>query len=103
MTPASRAASVVGHTPGPWRFLEEGWAESMHGRCEPLTICSRNNVDLAIVFSADDSTVSTTREQAIANARLIATAPTMYEYISERAKAGDASAISILEAIHGHS
>jgi hypothetical protein len=65
-------------TPRPWVFLEEGDAEALHN-CRPLTICSPGKDDLAEVFSDEDSTVAIPREQAIANARLIAAAPDLYE------------------------
>ena len=38
----------------------------------------------------------------IANARLIAAAPTMHDYIANRAAASDAEAIAILENINGN-
>lgn len=68
--------STEKHTPGPWTFLEDGDAEALHN-CRPLTICSPGKDDLAEVFSDEDSTVAIPREQAIANARLIAAAPAL--------------------------
>jgi len=62
------------HTPRPWRFLEDGDTECEGNAGRPLTIASDDD-DLAEVFSSDDATVKTSREQAIANARLIAHAP----------------------------
>ena len=38
-----------------------------------------------------------------ANARLIAAAPVMYDYIAASAAAGDAKALRILEAVRGNS
>lgn len=70
------------HTPGPWVFLEEGRTEDEGNRSRPLTICDeRTSNDLAQVFSNDDSTVSMSRDEAIANARLMALAPQMYQDI----------------------
>ena len=63
------------HTPGPWEFLEAGRTEEEGNACRPLTICGGNNDDLANVYSRDDATVAISREEAIANARLIAAAP----------------------------
>jgi hypothetical protein len=62
---------VTEHTPGPWEFLEAFTSD------RPITIGEVNapHNDIANVYSADDATVSITREQAIANARLIAAAP----------------------------
>jgi hypothetical protein len=64
------------HTPGSWKFLEEGHTEEEHNRCRPLTIGQVDPPydDIASVYSADDATVWITREQAIANARLFAAA-----------------------------
>lgn len=73
---------MSGHTPGPWRFLEGGNSEEEFNRCRPLTICGGNNDDLANVYSADDSTVSITREQANANAQLIAASPDLLEALN---------------------
>lgn len=67
------------HTPGPWRFLEDGDTESEHNRCRPLTVCGPGDDDLANVYSRDDATVTISREEAIANARLIAAAPDLLE------------------------
>lgn len=70
-------------TPGPWSFLEEGQTETEYNRCRPLTICGGpNNDDIANVFSRDDATVSISREEAVANARLMASAPAMLEQLS---------------------
>lgn len=65
-------------TPGPWTFLEDGDAEALHN-CRPLTICSPSKDDLAEVFSEEDSTVAIPRQQAIANARLIASSPSLLQ------------------------
>jgi hypothetical protein len=39
-------------------------------------------------------------DQQIANARLIAASPTMFDYVKRRADEGDAEAISIVENIN---
>ncbi len=73
------------HTNGPWEFLEAGETESVHNAGRPLTVAEARapHNDIAVIFSADDATVSITREQAIANARLIAKAPTMFAMLKE--------------------
>lgn len=77
MTDSRAEDHVASHTPGPWHFLEERRTESEHNAGVALTIASPAFDDLAAVFSMDDSTVNTPREEAIANARLIAAAPDM--------------------------
>jgi hypothetical protein len=67
------------HTPGPWRFLEADDHNRDDNSCRPLTICGLADDDLANVYSSDDSTVSISREEAVANARLIAAAPDLLE------------------------
>jgi len=62
-------------TPGEYRFLEADDAEEGSNAGRPLTICDDQNNDLGNVYSRDDSTVSITREQAVANAHLFAHAP----------------------------
>lgn len=64
---------------GPYYFLEAGNTEAAGNAGRPLTICSDvDDTDLANVYSADDSTVETTREQAVALAHLFAAAPELY-------------------------
>lgn len=63
------------HSPGPWEFLEEHRTEEEANINRPLTICDARDNDLANIFSRDDATVPMPREEAIANARLIAAAP----------------------------
>ncbi len=71
-------------TKGPWQYLQAGDEESPYNVGEPLTICSPGpgREDLANVYSRDDSTVSISRKEAIANARLIAAAPDLYLTLS---------------------
>lgn len=64
------------HTPGPWRFLEEGDTESKYNRGKPLTVSGGPEADdLVNVYSRDDATTTISRSEAIANAHLIAAAP----------------------------
>lgn len=68
-------SATTKHTVGNWEFLEAGCTEDEGNRGRPLTICGGTNEDLANVYSCDDSTVTISRDEAIANARLIAAAP----------------------------
>jgi len=70
---------VSKHTPGPWRFLEADDHNRDDNSCRPITICGPADDDLANVYSSDDSTVSISREETVANARLIAAAPNLLE------------------------
>ena len=64
------------HTPGPWYFVEEGRTDFGSNKGMPLTVADvKGRDDLANVYSRDDATVAVSREEAIANARLIAAAP----------------------------
>jgi hypothetical protein len=62
-------------TPGDWHFLEAYSHDDEYSACNPLTICSDSDDDLASIYSSADSTVSIPREQAIANATAIAAVP----------------------------
>ena len=75
------------HTEGPWRANEYREVLDHDGR----TIC-RAHLDSA----------NKPIEMVEANARLIAAAPTMRDYVAKRAAAGDAEALQILEAIDGN-
>lgn len=70
---------MSGHTPGPWTFLEGGRTEEDGNAGHPLTICGPDGDDLANVYSRDDATVNISREEAIANARLMTAGPAMLE------------------------
>lgn len=76
-------------TPGPWDFLEAHNRDDEWSMSKPLTICGGDNDDLANIYSADDSLVSITREQAIANAHLIAAAPELYATLEPFARKAD--------------
>jgi hypothetical protein len=71
------------HTPGPWqtRFIK---------------------AEQCIVADVGTGSVVLARQVKGADARLIAAAPTMFDYVSARAVAGDSEAQRILEAINGH-
>ena len=81
------------HTPGPWfitggatRYIE---ARIGDGLIQEVAACGPTMAD---VRGYD--------QQQEANARLIAAAPTMHEYIAKRADAGDNEAKQILESIN---
>src|SRR5271154_2580230 len=86
------------HTPGPLEFLELGRTEEPHNRCKPLTICEgrENGDDIANLYSSDDATVSTTREQAIGKARLLAAA---YNAFDSAAKKLGCNAVDLAESM----
>jgi hypothetical protein len=64
---------------GPYHFLEADGHDLPFNADQPLTIWSvETENDLANVFSCDDSTVSTTREEAVALSHLFAAAPELY-------------------------
>ncbi len=69
-------------TPGPWKALDDGSCVIDN---RGLMIC-----DMGFVGVGPESH---------ANARLIAESPTMYEYISDKAKRGDETAKQIISNI----
>jgi hypothetical protein len=83
---------MAGHTEGPWRYYAGShsiWQQvgGTDGRCICIVTGPRKTLD----------------PERLANARLIAAAPTMREYIAKRAAQGDAEALQILEAIDANS
>lgn len=85
--------SEMKHTPGPW-FVERQ-IQNYRSGATALCITSRGEGQVAQTVA---SIVSI--DSGKANARLIAAAPTMYEYISSSASNGCAEAREMLEAIH---
>ena len=83
------------HTPGPWEV-----ADCLMNEDERWVHSSELGGVIAGVWPWGDDEVG--EQQREANARLIAAAPRMYDYISARADTGDAEAVAILEAIHGN-
>jgi hypothetical protein len=75
------------HTPGPWTFLERYDPEGDHNAEKPFTICGPANDDLANVYSREDSSVSISRQEAFANARLMSAAPDMLTALKAHVKA----------------
>ena len=80
---------MIAFTPGPWEFEAEPvmgvFVHDAEGTVAEI-MCDQTRID--------DRT-------AIANARLIAECPTMYEYIAAKANQGDADAARIVARING--
>lgn len=91
------------HTPGPWTVPH--FALSGHPCNCAYVLADGYTGDIATVRrdeakGADDLAHYPAGDEAKANARLIAAAPTMVEYIARRAMEGDIEAARILEAIN---
>lgn len=85
-------------TPGPWIVVDMG------GGSHPFYVRHeyrrRGGPNLHGSAGAVAKLPSSKFHNAAANARLIAAAPTMHEYIAKRADAGDNEAKQILESIN---
>ena len=87
------------HTPGPWIYGPETGPDCTR-------IDAENGRVIAAVRSCEITSWEQSRpiyswsEEGAANARLIAAAPTMYEYIASSASNGCAEARKIMEAIN---
>lgn len=91
MTPGliERLEGAGGHTPGPWtarRMHTGGW-----------DVFDPRGRDVVTVYGGGVEIES--RE---ANARLIAAAPRMFDYIAARASGGDAAATKIMESLNAN-
>lgn len=71
----------LSHTPGPWSYQERN----------PTRVTGPNGETIAGVYGGFVGS-----EQQLANARLIASAPAMYEYVARRASEGDEEAQAAL-------
>jgi hypothetical protein len=81
------------HTPGPWEIVENAWS---------TTTIRSGDTTVAVLSCEEEATEDNQFElEAIqkANAKLIAAAPKMYDYIKLLASSGDLQAIHILESI----
>ncbi|PUA41463.1 hypothetical protein C5U62_32030 [Pseudomonas protegens] len=67
------------HTPGPWHLSEKS-PEMVMRRYDFLP--ESEGFVIGVVKSTDDTILSPSKEEAIANARLIATAPDLLESLS---------------------
>jgi hypothetical protein len=76
----------VKHTPGPWNFDKDDLGTWINSYTHPEPIAKMG---------------SSSNFPIEANAKLIAAAPTMYNYILSKANAGDAEAKEIIKTIYG--
>jgi hypothetical protein len=81
------------HTPGPWVIGDRAKAEN------PLMVYCDDSLGSRV---ADCSTSGhgISHDRDYANARLIAAAPTMFDYVKNRAALGCSEAQKLLESIH---
>lgn len=86
-------------TPGPWHTEGDGIVRHSNG----AGIMANSPIKLGSGWREDSFCGCDADNEVIANARLIAAAPTMRDYIARKAGEGDAEARQILEAIDGHS
>ena len=84
---------VPGHTPGPWRVATDNAVAGPEDGFNPIGACGCCNSPWMM---ADDKA---TQE---ADARLIAAAPRMFDYIAIRAAAGDTEATQIMESLNAN-
>ena len=70
------------HTPGPWSYE----------RSNPTRVTGPSGETIAATYGGFVGS-----EQQFANARLIASAPAMYEYLFNKASTGDDDAKTVLE------
>ena len=89
------------HTPGPWRSIIDDTGGQWSGW--PLCIVPENDDDKSVVRTGGqwpyEWDAATSQREAVANARLIAAAPTMFAYIAARSAAGDPEATQIMESL----
>ena len=87
----------VKHTPGPWKVGE------MRGQYIDVNHCNKHQNGAISLTLAKVTARPTWLSESEANARLIASAPTMYAKILQLAILGDQEAKRILEEINGDS
>lgn len=87
-------------TPGPWSFYERDNKDSSIPYAVIIPY-QRSCLPIADVTNQNEVEVcgNPIKEQREANAKLIAAAPTMYEYISKKADEGDVDAINLIKQI----
>lgn len=90
---------MAGFTPGPWA-VDPLYPQDVQSACgaEIASTFDEHEEGQEWVIRGNRFVCA---EQAEANARLIAAAPTMAAFIQKYADAGDAEAIAIMEAVHG--
>ena len=99
--PALHAAlATAQHTPGPWtvaafdgRAVGAPHSHIVGTDGRPVAYASAGRMNEADLNGAGE---------ASANARLIAAAPTLYDFVARISQSGDNEARQILEAINGH-
>ena len=87
-----------GFTPGPWTVERGSFGVGRY-------IAGPDGVAIARMASNTTPEMMSRERAGIheANARLIAAAPRMYDFVRRAADAGDTEALAILEAAHGRS
>ena len=83
--------SKAKHTPGPWVVSDQGVG---------FEVDSNDGWQVAQAQQRPEDGRGKPSSVRLANARLIAAAPTMADYIKRRADAGDSEADKIVRAIH---
>ena len=115
MTPGriERLEAAGEHTPGPWIFEPHGGfgsgisdtgsiVKATNQRCvDPFPFGYISTAHPSPIFALEPIT-SNGAEEMLANARLIAAAPRMFDYIAARASGGDAAATKIMESLHAN-
>lgn len=86
------------HTPGPWRAFPSVWLGAST-IAKDDGIFRVEDVATETVICARRTPWPAQAEIMAANARLIAAAPAMHDYIAKRAAGGDTEAAQILESI----
>lgn len=88
---------IRAHTPGPWRVDEDSDPPRVIGR--PIWPCRRSGVEGEWEVAELDDFCGDHADEILANARLIAAAPTMADFVRKHAAAGDEEAIQIMRSI----
>lgn len=84
------------HTPGPWFVHPYVNQQGRHNKAKDV---GPYGVATAVVLGPFEQEWDAKAE---ANARLIAAAPRMYEFVASKASSGDTDALAILEQINGN-
>lgn len=93
---------MSGHTPGPWIFEPHGaYKSDLLGEDWPVGYISTARPPVPIFVLGE--ILARPMTEVMANARLIAACPTMFDYIRQKADAGDTDARQIVEAISAKS
>ena len=82
--------TMATHTPGPWK---------QHAKDQKSVWSALTKKEICAVSHDETGEYAPPEKEALANARLIAACPTMYEYIRLQAENGDEHAAKIITAI----